>query len=175
MAMENDIRVRKITYISFGVAALIVGGYMILQLSIFFPIPGVKYILMSPYLSMVIFILLTKVNGNDVLLKIGMTFGMIMMIINLYMGVTILITTLMTQLSLYFITDSRKSFYGAILFSGFTGLLALLVSKTLIGGAFKEIPIVWIIVTTIMCLISGFIGTLLAKKLMKHIIKHTYN
>lgn len=95
------------------------------------------------------------------------------MIMNLYMGVTIILTTLMSQLTIMYLPDLMKALFGAISFSGYTGLLALLVSKTLIGGVFEDIPLFWIMATTILCIISGIIGTLFAKKILKQITRYS--
>jgi hypothetical protein len=160
--------IREITYIALGVASLIAGGFAILQVSMVFPIPGVKYILMSPYLSMVIFILLTKAKGKYALLKFATTFGMIMMVMNIFMGLAIGITAVLSQFSIIRLKASGKAFYGAIFFSAYTGVSALTISKYLVGGVFEEISWIWILLTGLICALFGFLGTILAKRITKH-------
>jgi hypothetical protein len=171
---KSDSGVKEITYIAVGVAAMIAGGVVIFQLSLVVPIPGVKYILMAPYLSMVIYILLSKVKTNYALIKIGCVFGLIMMIMNLYMGLTIIATALLSQLSISPIQHQSKAFYGAVLFSAYAGICALVISKYLVGGIFKEISFLWLIATGLICAAFGIIGTILAKKIMKHLMKYSY-
>lgn len=168
--MDYSRKTKDMIVVALSVAVLITGGFIIIHLSMFFPIPGVKYILMAPFLSTVIYILMIKAKTRYVLLKFGMTFGFIMMIINMYMGLAIILTAIMTQVSLTPITNSKKYLYAPILFPAYTGFFALYVSKTLIGGVFSTIPIGWILTTSGLCLIFGVIGTIQAKKLMKHII-----
>ena len=169
--MDNDSKkiTKEITYIALGVAAIIAGGFIIFYLSLIFPLPGIKYIFMAPYLSMMIFILLKKTKRKNALLKIGSTFGFIMFIINPFMGATIIVTTILSHLSIKLFSDSKKELYGAILFSGYTGLVALTVSKYVIGGVFRDISSLWLILTGLICLVFGTIGTLLGKKILKHL------
>lgn len=175
MSTASNSKVKEITYIAIGVATLIAGGFAIFQISMFFPIPGIKYILMSPYLSMVIFILLSKVNDKFALLKIGFTFGLIMMMINMYMGLTIVLTSILSQISINYLKDSFKISFGAVLFSVYAGISALLVSKYIIGGVFKEISNFWLLITGFICMIFGVIGVYLAKKIIKYLPGSTQN
>lgn len=172
---KNDLLIKEITYASIAVAILITGGFLIFQLSLVIPIPGVKYILMAPYLSMIIYILLSKINSKFVLLKFGTVFGLIMMLMNIYMGFTIILTSLLTQGSIYGIKPKNRALGGSILFATYTGMTALLISKYLIGGVFLEITTNWLLVTGILCTLFGIIGTLIAKRLMKYFFNYSYN
>lgn len=168
--MNNNSKAREITYIAVGVATMIVGGMAIFQMSLVFPIPGVKFILMAPYLSMLFFILLSTVKQNNALLKIGCTLGFIMMTVNIFMGFTILLTSLLSQLALVFVPRHNKALYGAVLFSGFTGACSLTISKFIIGGIFLEISNLWIVMTGLICLCFGIVGTRFAKKIIKYLL-----
>ncbi len=170
-----DLSTRDITYMAIGIAAMIVGGFVIYQISMVLPIPGVKYILMSPYLSMVIFMILSKVRQNYAMLKFGCVFGFIMCIINVFMGASILLTAFLTQGSMLAVKGHDKQvLIGAILFSGYAGFSALAISKYLIGGVFREIPDIWLFNTGILCLGFGAIGTVFATKVMKHLNMYSY-
>ena len=159
----------EITIIAIGIAALIGGGFFILQLSMVFPIPGVKYIMMSPFISLVIFILLYRLSSIYAILKIGLVFAAIMMLINLFMGAAIITTALMTQLTILPIKSHKiRAYLGAVCFSGYTGLSALTFSKYLIGGIFSEIPLAWLVLTGVICLLFGGLGVLIANRLMKY-------
>lgn len=160
---------REITYIAIGVSTMIVGGLAIFQLSLVFPIPGVKFILLAPYLALLFYILLSIIKQKNALIKIGCTLALIMVSINLFMGLAILLTSIISQLSITLISHEKKPFYGAILFSGFTGLTSLLISKFVIGGIFEEISNIWILFTFLICLGFGIVGTILAKRIMRHL------
>jgi len=166
--------IKEITYVSVGVAVMIAGGFVIYQLSFIFPIPGVKYILMSPYLSIVIYILLSLVQREFTLLKFGAVFGFIMMLINLYMGIAIITTAILSQLTIVAIDNRKKAFFGAILFSTYTGISTLIISKHLIGGIFSEITYPWIIITGLLCSVFGIIGVTIAKRLLKYLNRYSY-
>jgi len=170
---ESNSNVKELSYISIGISTIIVGGIFIFQVSMVFPIPGVKYIMMSPYLSMVIYILLVNIKSKYALLKIGTTFGFIMMLINPYMGLTIIMTSILSQISIRYISTQNKASYGAVLFSGYAGVCALLISKFIIGGVFKEISNLWLIITGLICLSLGATGQIFAKKTMSHFIKYS--
>lgn len=165
-----NFKVGEITYIAIGIAAMISGGIFILQISTIFPLPGMKYILMAPYLSIIIYILLSIVQTNFAMLKIGCVFGFLMTFINLFMGLAIILTALLTQISILFLGDfTKKAFWGAILFSGYTGVCAVAISKYLVGEALRNISNWWLVLIGVICLGFGSLGTVVARKIVKHI------
>ena len=173
MMRESRVQAKDITYIALGIGALISGGIVIYQISAFLPIPGLKYILMAPYLSIVMYILLAKIGKPYTLLMVGLVFALVMVTVNVFMSIAILITTLLTQFSMFFM-GSVKNFGGAALFSANTGLCALVVSKYMIGGIFADIPTIWMGYTGLICLVFGVFGAMMGQKIMKHINVHTY-
>lgn len=173
--MERDPKVKEITYIAMGVAAMIVCGGVIYVLMSVFPIPGLKYVMMAPLLSVVMFILLDRIEGKQILLKVGVVFGLIMTMVNLYMGLAILVTAFLSEASLLLVGHSKKAVAGAVLFSTYTGLSALTISKYMIGGVFAELPNGWILLAGILCLVTGTIGTIMAKHLSKYIKVYSHS
>lgn len=157
---------KEITYIGLGLAGMIVGGFAIYQVSAVLPIPGVKYILMAPVLSMVLYLLVNLLNTKNVILKTGLVFTVIMSIINVYMGLSILIATCGAHLCQVLF---KRASFGAIAFSFFTGVGALLVSKYLIGGVFTRITLAWILVTGCLCGFVGAYGVYVGKKILSRI------
>lgn len=167
---DRDTKARKITYIALGISALIVGGIAIYQISALFPMPGFKYILMAPYLSMVIYIVVSKLKTKFGILKVGLVFGMVMATINIFMMVAIVATTFLTQISILPIPSERKGIMvGSVLFSAYTGSTALFISKYLIGGVFAAISNGWVLAVGALCLVFGLIGTWTAKRIIKQI------
>ena len=172
---ENQLKTKEITTIGVGIAAMIAGGAVIYQISMVMPIPGFKYMIMAPYLSMIIYILLVKIGTKSALLHIGLVFGLIMIVMNVYMSLSIVLTTVLTDLSIRTTRDPQKrAVIGSALFSSYTGVVALLVSKYLIGGVFMQISIIWILCIGIMCLALGIVGTVLARKIMVQISMYSY-
>ncbi len=160
---------KDLTSIALGVAAMIAGGIFIFQLSLIFPIPGMKYLLMAPFLSMMFMVVQSLVHAKYVVGKLGLTFGGIMMIFNLYMGVAILLTTILAQMTSLLIPFHNKHFLGSSFFAGYTGICALLISKYLIGGIYLEISNIWIVSVGLICFAFGMAGAFYAKKILRYL------
>ncbi len=172
---DTHIDSKEITSVAIGIAAMICGGIVIYQVSTVFPIPGSKYMIMSPYLSMVIFILLSRISNKWAVLEIGCVFSFIMVFINVFMGVAIISTSMLTQLSIILIENPKtRAFVGSLLFSGYTGFCALGISKYVVGGVFRNISNTWLVYTGLICLVFGFFGTLLARRIQIHLNMYSY-
>jgi len=157
---------KEITYIGLGLAGMIVGGFAIYQVGAFFPIPGVKYILMAPVLSMTFYLLTCLLNGKHIILKTGLVFATMMTMFNIYMGLSIVLATLGSH-TIQMLT--KKQSYGAVAFSFFTGSGALLVSKYLIGGIFAQINLLGIFITSMLCGLVGLYGVHIGSKILYRI------
>jgi len=162
----------EIAQIAIAVATIIVGGYAILIFSSPLAIPGVKYIMMAPYLSMVLIILINRVKSKFVIIKANVVFAMLMSFINLYMGLAIILSGVLTQaLNISLIKDNRWT--RGITCSGYAGfvlLTALPISKHLIGGVvFEQITIKWIFVAAGIAFLFGIAGSLFGEFISKRI------
>lgn len=160
----------EIAIIAVSVAMLIGGGIGIYAVGSAFPIPGSKYIMMAPLLSTVIYVIQMKLMGEYTILKLGGVFALTMAIVNLFMAIAILATTLMTQLSIGWIKDTqKKAFWGSIFFAGYTGLFALTITKAFIGGIVDEVPYFVFVIIGVLCSGFGVFGTVIAKKILRHL------
>lgn len=167
---KSKISTRDIAHIAMGIAALICGGFVILQISLVFPLPGIKYIFMAPFISMVIYILIQKLESNFGFMWIGLVFAVVMTVFSIFMTIAIAITAILTQLFVLLVKNKRiKNIVGSILFSTFMGLSALFVSKFMIGGVYAELSNVWIFVTSIICTLFGGAGVFFGVKLSKNL------
>lgn len=176
MKKNSEMKTRDLAYIGLGITALITGGIVIYQISSVIAIPGVKYILMAPYLSMIMYILMSKINVPHSILVIGSVFGLLMMAMNIFMTIAIISTSVLAELSVIMIHKAKtKAYIGSILFSGYTGVSALTISKYFIGGVFEEISINWIILTGFICVIFGYFGTKLGRKILKYVNLYDYS
>lgn len=155
-----------ITRIAMTVAVLIAGGYAIFILSSLFPLPGVKYLLMTPYLSLIITVVLKTIHTRYVVLKINTVFALIMSIINIYMGLAILLTGICAQVVVMLLGSFK---YGVQLsaasYSAFTVGSALLVSRFLIGGVFEHISVGWIATAAVLAFAMGLLGSILGNQI----------
>lgn len=162
-------KTKELTYIALSLASLIVGGSVVYQVSMVLPIPGIKYVFLAPFMSMVIYILLSILNQKLVLLKMGMVFGLIMSMMNLYMGLAILMTAVSSQVVLTLYSGQQRPFLGGVAFAFFTGTSALFISKYMIGGVFGSLSLIWILLVGLMCMVFGIAGSILGNNLMKYL------
>jgi energy-coupling factor transport system substrate-specific component len=167
---KSKISIRDIAHIAMGIAALICGGFVILQISLVFPLPGIKYIFMAPFISMVIYILIQKLESTYGFMWSGLVFAVVMIVFSIFMTIAIAITSILTQLSVLLIRNVKwRNIVGSILFSTFMGLSALFVSKFMIGGVYAELSNIWILVTGIICTAFGNVGVFFGIKLSKNL------
>lgn len=159
---------KEITYIALGVATMIAGGIGLYQLAAIMPVLGIKYLFIAPYLSMVLMVLLSKIARQWVLIKVGVIFGLIMLLINLFMGGAIILSTVFAQGSIMYLPIEKQSFWGSSLFSAYAAASALIISKYLIGGVFAHIHLSWIAVVAMGSLLLGMLGALYAKRLLRY-------
>ncbi len=169
---------KTMTQIALSVAVLIAGGSVIFLISTFVVLPGSKYVLMAPFLGLVIAICLETIHTSWLVLKINVVFGGIMALINPYMGIAIWMTGLLTEGVLRCIPAKRfQSMASAIIYSGMTVLTTLVICKVLIGGAvYEAISLSWIIAGTslggILGSFGGYYGIIIGHRI-EHIRLHT--
>lgn len=162
-------KTKELTTIGISIAAVIGGGLTMYLTSSMIPVPGFKYIMLSPLLSLTIYILQRRIAQKHTIIKFGIAFSFIMSLMNIYMGLAIFMTTIMTYLSTRLIRVNPPMSSG-ILFSFYTGFVSLLISKYMIGGIFQEISFVAMGVVGLFCSLFGWIGVMLGKKIYEHII-----
>jgi hypothetical protein len=160
----------EIALIAVSVAMLIGGGLVIYMVSAVFPIPGAKYVMMAPVIASILYVLQMKLKGQFTILKFGGVFALVMTLINLFMGIAIIITALLTHLSIKWMKgDEQKAFWGGLFFAGYTGLCALAVTKAFIPGLVDEVPYVVFFGIGALCMIFALTGTTVAKRVLRHI------
>ncbi len=160
---KHDESTISLTRIALSVAALIAGGGCIFFFSRMVPVPGMKYLLMSPYLALVMAIVMKKIRTRFVIMKINAVFGLIMSMITIYMGLAIFLTGVLAQLVFFLIPEDFKYRiqFVAGSYSGFTVASALLVSKFFIGGpVFEAISPVWILSAAVLGFGMGILGSI---------------
>jgi len=168
----NDRRSKnyEIALIAMSVAMIIGGGIGIYMVSAVFPIPGGKYIMMAPFVSTILYIIQLKLKGNFTILKLGAVFALTMTFVNVFMGIAIIVTTLLTHLSIWWIASyDKKAYWGGVLFAGYMGLCALTITKAFIGGIVDDVPYYWFVLIGMLCSGFGVFGTVIAKRALRHL------
>ncbi len=161
MKANRKMTTKHITEVAMAVAALIVGGYLIYIISSQFPLPGVKYTAMAPYLSLIVAFVLTYFKSANTLLLINLVFAMVMSLMNLYMGLSIVLVGLLIHFSQWLIPRSWRFYAGFIasLYSAYVVGVSLLVSKWLIGSiVFKNITLPYVLLLMGIAFLTGAFG-----------------
>lgn len=159
-------KTREITLIAIGIAIMIGGGIGIYTASGFIPIPGTKYALMAPFLSIVLYIVLSQIKSVFAISKFGIVFAVIMTTINPFMGIAILFTTIMTQITMLIVKGNEaRAFYGSISFSVFTGISGLFITGLRVWGQNPMFLVSAILIITLLCGAFGTIGAMTARQI----------
>lgn len=165
-------RTNIITTIGVGLAAIIGGGFSIVQLAMVLPVPGAKYVIISPFMAFGLFIIAEKINHKFTYGMMGLALGLILSMISLYMGLAIILTTIVSQLAVILVYRNKfRNYVGAIVFASATVIFSLLISKYMIGGVFESLKFSWILGLSSIGLIAGFIGSYAGGKIMKYFRK----
>lgn len=161
-----DGKTKEITLIAIGIAIMIGGGLGIYLASGFIPIPGTKYALMAPFLSIVLYVVLSQLKSVFAISKFGFVFAAIMTTINPFMGIAIFFTTMMTQLTmLVFRGHESRAFFGSISFSIFTGISGLFITGIRIWRQNPMFLITALLIISLLCGVFGTIGAMTARKI----------
>ena len=83
---------KKITTFAIFIALMIVGGYILTFTSKSIPIPGSKFIVMGPYLTLVMILMLVRYPRFGTLSMINLVFGLLMVIFSPWMTLAIIIS-----------------------------------------------------------------------------------
>lgn len=166
---DSNNKAKEVAIIAIGVAVIIGGGMGIFVISTVFPIPGVKYLLMSPYLSMAIHTILCKSKSKLTLLKLGTVFAMIMTTINLLMEIAIFLTTIFTHISVKPIKKFDQGvFWSSVLFSAYMPIFALAMARVAIGEIAYGISNWWLLLIGLFSAVFGVLGANFSKVIFKH-------
>lgn len=152
-----------ITFMAFAVILLITGGYILYTISLIFPIPGSKFIIMSIYLSLILYFLLKKIKRIGIASLISVIFGLILSLFNIFMGLAIISTGLLTDLTTYILFKSYKTelslLISAALYSFFSYITSIYTTNFISGNLlYKIVDIKIFIIIGGIIFILGFIG-----------------
>ena len=111
---NNKLTTKEMVQLALTVAALIAGGYVLYFIGVIFPIPGFKYLILTPYLSFIITFVILYFKNPRSFFYFNTTFGMIMSLMNIYMGLAILSVGIITQIFIS-ILPKKWPFYNYII------------------------------------------------------------
>lgn len=121
---------KDLTFFALLLSALITGGYVLYMVSRTLPIPGIKYVIMSPYFSLVLMLLMSRAPRKGAILLFNAGFAGIMSLMTPVMGFAILATGAMTEV-VYSLTEgkfnrARHQVITAASYSAFSVLTSIL-------------------------------------------------
>lgn len=165
---------KDVAIIAMQVAALIVGGYFIVLTVGQFPLPGIKYVAMAPYLTLIMVIVAGTSKKPYRIFYVNLVFAAIMSTVNLYMGLAIFLVGGICGLEERFLNHvSFKNEILGISYAVWTVGISLLVSKYLIGSAlFQLITPIYMLLMMLCAVFTGGIGAYFARIILKRLLRH---
>lgn len=165
-----------ITYMSFSIILLITGGFFLYYMSLVFPVPGSKFIIMSAYLSLVLFFPIKKIQKIGVMSLISIIFGLILSIFTLFMGISIILTGILADITtLIFLRNyntNKKIILSASFYPLYAYITSIYITNFVTGNLLYnivELPI--FILVGLIIFILGIIGSFIGYKINIRITK----
>lgn len=162
------LNLRESIFISLLVSILIGGGYVLYILSTYFPLPGMKYVILAPYLSLIICALRILVKNRWAVIKFNTVFAMIMSLITIYMSMAIIITTILTELTALLVgrlSSDFKNIITSALYSFYSVFVSLITIKyILITSEAINISSTMIISFCLIAFIFGLFGAMIGEQ-----------
>lgn len=167
--MKKKTNVREIAYLAMFLAILIVGGFVVYQVTALSPLPGMKYVLMGPYIACIFYLAQSKVPVKWVMLKFSLSFAMIMVFFNVFMGIAISITGIISVLVSETIGRKYKLITSSVMFATLTPIVSITLAKYMIGGVFLEVTFTWILLAGLLGCVFGLMGVFFGMKIEKYL------
>ncbi|SKC89828.1 hypothetical protein [Maledivibacter halophilus] len=176
--MKSDIR--NLTFLGIITAALLVGGYFLYIISKTLPIPGSKFVFMAPYLSIFMYIAISKTKKLWTMTIVSFIFGGIMFFINPFMTMSIFLSGVLADLiTVVFIRNygtERNISISASLYPVWSFIIGVGVTNYITGNyMYKLFGIKLFALLIFIIYILGFIGTKVGFKLKSRFIIYGKN
>ncbi len=159
---------RETIFISLLVSILIGGGYVLYIISAYFPMPGMKYVVLICALRIL-------VKKKWAVIKFNIVFAMIMSLVTIYMSMAIIITTLLTELTGLILIKFSYEFRNIIvsaLYSFYAVLISLIVIKyVLVTPEFISVSNVMIMSFCLAGFILGILGAKIGEQVGERVLK----
>jgi len=160
------ISTRQLTYDALTLTLLIVGGYVLYYLSKVIPLPGAKFLLMAPYLTIVLYYPVKRSPKPGTISLINLGFAALLSIMSLFMGVAIVLSGVLTDLTVILLfreyNTEWKRRLGIAFYPAYAMLTSLFITDFITGkrlyGQFGFWPV---IIMTIATYVLGYAGAVL--------------
>lgn len=165
-----------ITYMAFSIILLISGGYFIYYMSLLFPVPGSKFIIMSPYLSLVLFFPIKKIKKIGIMSLISIIFGLILSTFTFFMGLAIITTGILADLTTFIFLrnykTNKKIIISASFYPVYAYITSIYITNFVTGNVlYNVVELNIFILVGILIYILGIIGSFIGYKIYNRINK----
>lgn len=131
-------KAQHITFVGLLVAALISGGYVLYLVGRLLPVPGSKFLVMAPYLALIMFTAQSRLRSPWTMTLVSLIFAAVISVFTPFMGVAILSAGLLSDLSGRLVPGDPHSEFRTCLVTAlypmWSFLLSLAVSNHLTGS-----------------------------------------
>ena len=174
MGVMMSFETRDITFMSLTVVLLVAGGYLLYYMSLFFPVPGSKFIIMGAYLSLVIYFPMKKVKKLGTIALVSIIFGGILSVFTLFMGLAIIATGLLTDLTTLIIGRGYKNegviIVSAAAYAFYSFMTSIYITNVISGNMLYDVVSIKVFVLVgIIIFILGLIGAKVGQMIYKRI------
>lgn len=144
-------KTREMTFVSLLVATLVAGGYVMYLLSRVVPVPGSKFLVMAPYLALMMFIAIKRLNSAWAMTLVSLVFGAVISVFALVMGLAIVAAGIASDLTRRLLPGGSRTpamlCLHAALYPLWSFWLSLAISHYVTGsllyGAIGPWPLLW--------------------------------
>jgi len=167
---------RQLTYDALTLTLLIVGGVVLYYLSKVIPFPGAKFLLMAPYLTIVLYYPVKRSPKPGTITVINLGFASLLSLVSLFMGLAIVLSGLLTDLSVFILFrqyDSKwKRRFGIAFYPAYAMLTSLFITDFITGkhlyGNFGLWPaLIMTIITYALGIAGAVLGEIIERRVSR--------
>ncbi len=173
--------IKEMIFIALTAALMVAVGYVVFIVANFFPLPGSKLVIMTPFLSFMLTIPIIFIRKIGTVSIISFIFAFIMSFISLFMGLAIFVSGLLTDLLSLIIlrnyNSHSKIILSAAFFPVFSMITSFIVTNYITGN--KAIFLIGnintLIIITIIIFSLGILGSYTALKVLPKKVLNLYS
>jgi energy-coupling factor transport system substrate-specific component len=164
---------RKITTFAIFTALMVIGGYILYFITKLLPIPGSKFIVMGPYLTFILMLILIRYPRFGTMTLINVVFGGVMFIISPWMTLSIVVSGLVADCAMLLpIWLKAKQLLSMGIYNGMSLLTYVYVTNYITGNMlYKVLNFEILIFTLAFAFITGILGAYVGIKVDKKYLK----
>lgn len=167
---------RQLTYDALTLTLLIVGGVVLYYLSKVLPLPGAKFLLMAPYLTIVLYYPVKRSPKPGTITVINLGFAALLSLVSLFMGIAIVLSGILTDLTVILLFKSYDTEFkrriGISFYPAYAMLTSLFITDFITGkhlyGNFGLWPV---IIMTVATFVLGYGGAILGSVIERRVYK----